>query len=46
MIADILLVSWRIYVVLRLRLFARRNRRALFSHLVSRGWQNWRSPAH
>jgi glycosyltransferase involved in cell wall biosynthesis len=37
MIADILLVSWRIYVVLRLRLFARRNRRALFSSLVSRG---------
>ena len=37
MIADILLVSWRIYVVLRLRLFARRNRRALISHLVSRG---------
>jgi len=37
MIADILLVSWRIYVALRLRLFARRNRRALFSYLVSRG---------
>jgi glycosyltransferase involved in cell wall biosynthesis len=37
MIADILLVSWRIYVVLRLRLFARRNRRALISLLVSRG---------
>jgi len=37
MIADILLVSWRIYVVLRLRLFARRNRRALISSLVSRG---------
>ena len=37
MIADILLVSWRIYVVLRLRLFARRNRRALISYLVSRG---------
>ena len=37
MIADILLVSWRIYVVLRIRLFARRNGRALFSHLVSRG---------
>jgi glycosyltransferase involved in cell wall biosynthesis len=37
MIGDILLVSWRIYVVLRLRLFARRNRRALYSYLVSRG---------
>jgi len=37
MIADILVVSWRIYVVLRLRLFGRRNRRALISHLVSRG---------
>ena len=36
MIGDILLVSWRIYVMLRLRLFARRNRRALLSYLVSR----------
>ncbi|MGH8203523.1 MAG: glycosyltransferase family 2 protein [Steroidobacteraceae bacterium] len=37
MIADILLVSWRIYVVLQLRLFARRNLRALSSSTVSRG---------
>ncbi|MGH8243076.1 MAG: glycosyltransferase family 2 protein [Steroidobacteraceae bacterium] len=37
MIADILLVSWRIYIVLQLRLFARRNLRALSSSTVSRG---------
>jgi hypothetical protein len=37
MIADILLVSWRIYVVLQLLLFLRRSRRSLISNLVSRG---------
>ena len=37
MIADILLVSWRIYGVLQLRLFARRNLRAPSSSPVSRG---------
>ena len=36
MIADIMLVSWRIYVVLQLRLFAQRNLRALSSSPVSR----------